>query len=110
MPVVRMMEMSAYQVIHMVAMRHCFVATPRPMGVPGFMRAAVVTGCALGGILSTHSDPVIINMTVVRMMQVSIVQVIGMAVMRNGGVAAIPAVDVGVALVFYARSSHYVLL
>ena len=106
---VRMMEMSAHQVIDMIAMRHCLVAAVWSVDMAGFVRAAVVARSAVGRIGSADCESVVINMAVVNMMHVSIMQIIRVAVVLDGGVAAILAVGVCMTFVFHARCGHNVL-
>jgi hypothetical protein len=107
---VRMMKMSAHQVVHVVAMRNRFVAAARPVFMCGFVGAALVVGRAFGRVLSGHRNGVIVDVAFVGMMHVPVVQVIGVSIVFDGGVAAILAVDVGVPLVFDASTSHSLLL
>ena len=107
---VRVMQMSAHQVVGVVAVRNGLVAASRSVCMLGFVSAALVLGRALGGILSTHRNGVIVDVALMRMMQMPVVQVISVAVVFDCGVAAILAVDVGVPFVFDASTSHSLLL
>jgi hypothetical protein len=106
---VRMMEMSVHQVIGVIPMRHRLMTAVRPVSVCGFVRAAVVARGAVGRIRSAYRNCVVVDVAVVNMMQVSVMQIIGMAVVLDGGVAAILAVCMGVTLMFDARCGHNVL-
>ena len=106
---VRMMEVSVHQVIGVIAMRHRLVAAVRSVSVCGFVRAAVVARGAIGGIRSAHRNCVVVDVAIVNMMQVSVVQIIGVAIVLDGGMAAILAVCMGVTLVLNARCGHNVL-
>jgi hypothetical protein len=67
------MEMSAHQVIDVIAMGHCLVAAVWPVDVVGFVRATVVARSAVGRIGSADCDGVIIHVAIMNMMHVSIV-------------------------------------
>ena len=69
---VRVMEMSAHQVIDMIAMRHCLVSAAWSVDVASFVRATVVARSAVGRIGASDCESVVINMAVVNMMHVSI--------------------------------------
>jgi hypothetical protein len=103
-----MMQVAADKIIHMIAVRYSLVAAPWAVDMCCFVLAAVVPRRALVWIFGGHRDAVIIDMAVMHVMQMSIVQVIGVAVVCHGCVSAALAVDVGVVFVFHARSSHLI--
>ena len=86
-----MVQPAINQIIDMIAVRHRFMATTRPvhMGAGQRGRAAIGIG---GG----NRDHMLINMIAVDMMEMPIVQIIDMAIMMDGRVAATGAVDMGV--------------
>ena len=67
------MEMSAHQVIDVIAVGHCLVAAVWPVDVVGFVRATVVARSTVGRIGSADCDRVIIHVAIMNMMHVSIV-------------------------------------
>ncbi len=89
---VRMMQVAVHEVIDMVAVRDRLVAAAGAVDVRG-----VVAGARRGvavGILRTDLDDVLIDVPVVRMMQMPVVQVINVPVVLHRGVAAASAVRV----------------
>jgi hypothetical protein len=73
------------------------------------MGAALVFRRALGRVFRAYGNRVVIDMSIVKMMQVTIVQVVGMAIVPDGRMSASLSVNVTVILVFYARSCHNTL-
>jgi hypothetical protein len=95
---VRMVQVAIDQVIDVVAVRHRFVAATRPVLVAPRVSAALMLGSALRRILGAHRHGVLLDGAGLRgMVQVAVVQIIDVAVMLYGGVAAVRAVLVGVA-------------
>jgi hypothetical protein len=106
---VGMVQMAAYQIVHMVCVGHSLMAAIGAMHVAGLMLVAAVLRRASVGIGAAGRQPVLIHMTVVNVMQMPVVQVVRVAIMLNGGMAAIGPVDVCVAFVFGARFSHKIV-
>ena len=88
----RMVQMAIDEVIDVVAMRHRFVAAAVAVHVAGFVAAAVVVRRADVRVGGADGDGVFIDVVAVRMVQVSVVQVINVAFVLDGGVAAACAV------------------
>lgn len=90
MAAVHMVQAAAYQPIHMIAVRHRFVAATGPVHMrAGHRRRAPI------GIGRADRDHMFIDMVAVRVVQVAIVQIIDMAIMLHGGVAAAGPMGVG---------------
>jgi hypothetical protein len=93
--VVRVMQAPVDEIVDVVSVRHGLVTAVRSVDVAGLVtigRLGVIglVGCVDG-------DHVLIDMVLVRMMQVAVVQVVGVTVMVDGGVAAVRSVNVIVA-------------
>ena len=103
---VRMVQMALHQVIDMVAVGHGFVPAVGAVNVIGFMRAAVVLGRAsiLVGLVGRQC--VFVHMIAVNVMQVAVVEIIGVAIVVDGGMAAIRSVNVSMPFVFAAGFRH----
>ena len=89
---VRVVQVAIDEVVDVVAMRHRFVAAAGAVHVSRFVAAAVVfrrAGVRVGG---TDGDDVFVNVVAMRVMQVAVVQVINVAFVLDGGVAAVRAV------------------
>ena len=85
---VRMVQMAIDEVIDVVAMRHRFVAAAGAMHVA----VAVMVGGADVRVGGADGDGVFIDVVAVRVVQVAVVQVINVAFVLDGGVAAACAV------------------
>jgi hypothetical protein len=86
-----MVQVAVHQVIDVTPMRHRLVATIRAVNVRLLMPGAVVTWCTVLWIGRRHLDAVIVNMTVMGMVQVSVVKIVRVAIMLHSRVAAIRA-------------------
>ena len=105
---VRVVQVAIDKVIDVVAMRHRFVAAAGAVDVSGFVAAAgavdvsgfvaaaVVVGRAGVRVGGADGDAVFIDVVAMRVVQVAVVQVIDVAVVFDGGVAAASAVLVRV--------------
>jgi hypothetical protein len=102
MAVVRMMQPSVYEVIDVIAVRHGFVSAARTvlMSAPCFGRTA--QGVGVGDV-----DDVLVDVISMHVMQMTIVQVIDMAVMAYGRVPAVRTVSMRVIMMMrFGTGSH----
>jgi hypothetical protein len=91
----------------MVPVRHRLVPAAGPMHVTGFMTAAVVRRRALIGIGRSHRNHVLVDVVSMRMMEMTVVQVIDMTVVLHRRVPATGAMFMIVIRVFLAaHRSH----
>lgn len=82
---VRVMQMTFDQVVDMVAVWHRFVTAAGAVHVAGIMPTAGVSRSATVDILVAHLDHVLFDTSVgILMMQMPIVQIVGMAVVLHG--------------------------
>lgn len=91
--------MTVDDVIDVVAMRHLLVTATRTMNMAGLMGTTRMLGGAFHGIRGVYVQRVLVNVVSVRMVQVTVMQVIHVVTMRNRGVTAIRPVDVGMVAV-----------
>lgn len=92
---VRMVQMSIDQVIDMIAMRDCFVATVWTMNMAGVMAGALVGRRARSRISVADFDDVFFHRAIrVHVVQMSVVQIVDMITMLDTGVLAVGTVDV----------------
>jgi len=89
-----MVQMIAYQVIEMPAMRNLFVAAARAVGVLGEVVAAFVLRRAALGIAAVHFHRRIVEVIAMRDVQVTVVQVSCLLAVTNRGVPAFAAMGV----------------
>lgn len=98
-PVVRVMQVAIDEVVHVIAMRHLFVAAARAMAVTVRVRAAIVRGRALVGIVRVHRHDVLVHVIAVLVMQVAVVQVVDVALVLHTRVSAVGTMNVVVLFV-----------
>jgi hypothetical protein len=104
---VGMVQMAVHQIIRMVSMRHSFVATIGSVLVALLVACAVMVRCARRWVFGGHGDFVFVDVVAVHMVKVSVVQVVVMALMPDGGMPAIRAVHVSVPFVNLMLSLHF---
>jgi hypothetical protein len=93
-PPVGMMQVALHEIIHMIAVRDTLMTTVWTVNVICLMCTAAMFRSALVLICGIDWQLVFIDVALVDMVQVSIVEIVSMAVVFDGGVAAIRAVDV----------------
>lgn len=98
---VRMVQVALDEVVHVVAVRHSFVAAARAMLVVGGMGLAVVVRSACVGILRAHFDRMLVIVALVGVMEVAVVQIVDVTVVFDSGVPAAGAVDMFMVLMDY---------
>ncbi|WP_199272356.1 hypothetical protein [Paraburkholderia acidisoli] len=87
---VRMVQMPVDEIIDVIAMRHGFVPAARSVHMPGLMAArAVSTGI---GVLVANLDLVLIDVVAMRVMQMTVMQIVDVITMLDGRMAASRAV------------------
>jgi hypothetical protein len=87
------MEPALDQIIHVVAVRNRFMSAIRPMGMS--VASGVFPVRATIGIPVAYCDHMLVDMPFVRVMEVTVVQIVGMSVVEDGNMAAIRAMPVG---------------
>jgi len=91
----REMQVAIDQVIHMVAVRDHLMPTAGSVDVVGVVAGAAMGRGTDGGIGFADRNHMLIDMVAVGEVQVAIVQIIDVAIVTNGGMAAIWTVLVG---------------
>jgi hypothetical protein len=89
---VRVMKAAVHQIVDVVAVRHGLVAAVRSVTVCGIVAGGVMPGIAAIRIHLIHRDRVPICSTVLAVFKVAVVEVIDMAFVPDGEVAAVRAV------------------
>lgn len=98
--VVLVMQMPIYEVVHVVAMRNRLVAAARAVDMVSRMSPAVMSLGAFGRIRVADGDRMFFHHAIFALMvQMPIMQVVDMAVVLDGGMAASGAVYVIVIVV-----------
>ena len=93
---VGVVQMTVDEVVNVIPMGNCFMATGRPVNMRLLMSGAVVAGCAFLRIRCVHFNAVFVHMPIVQMVQVSIVKIVGVAIVLHGRMATIRAMLVAV--------------
>jgi hypothetical protein len=101
-PVVRVVQVPIDQVVDVVAVGDGFVAAVGAVDVAGVVGTALMIRRAGIGVRRCHVQDVFVDMIAVRMMQMPIVQIIGVSVVLDRRVATSGAMRVIVVLVFVA--------
>ncbi len=82
------MQVAGYDVVDVVSVRNCLVAAVGAVAVSLLVRAAGMLGRAIARIPVRHADPMFIDVVTLNVMQMTVVQIIGMAIVPDGRVAA----------------------
>jgi len=98
-PVVRVVQVPADEVVDVIAMRYGFVATAGPVPVVHVMRSADVLGCALIRVGAVDCDRALDDLGTLHLVQMPVVEIVDMATMSDGHVATIRSVQMRVLLV-----------
>jgi hypothetical protein len=91
---VRMVQPAIDQIVDMVAMRHGFMAAIRPVPVCRIMAAGAQFRIAAVRIAIVHRDDMLLDAAMLGMLEVAVIEVIDVAVMLDGEMAASGAVNV----------------
>ena len=102
---VRMVEVAVDEVVGVVAVRHRRMSAARPVLVVGGVAGAVVGGSAVGRILGVDREGVLLDRAAGGVVEVPVVQVVDVAVVRDGDVAAVGAVAVRMMIVGVAHGA-----
>jgi hypothetical protein len=92
----RVMEVAVHQVVGVIAVGHGFVTAIRAVLVLGIVRATIVVGRAPVWICCVHRETVIVRVVLVWMVHVTVVQVVGVPIVSDGGMPTARSVHVGV--------------
>ena len=95
-----MMQMAVHQIVDVIPVRNCFLATPWSMNMVGIMSVAIVVWRTDIGIGFVDIKRMLINMVTVHVMQMTIMEIVHMIVVNNGGVSAVFIVNMRVIWVF----------
>ena len=104
------MQVSVHQVIGMVAVRYGFMTAARAMFVRRVVTAAVMAAGRGAGVSGVDGNDMLIHVSFVQVMQVPVMQVIGVSLVLDSGMAASWAVLMRVRVMFVALLCHQCLL
>lgn len=80
----RMMQVAIDQIVHMVTMRNLLVPASGAVDMASIVSGTSVIRCTLGRIRHIDLQYMFINMRTVNMVQMAVVQIIGMAIVVYG--------------------------
>ena len=99
MAVVPMVQVTGNEVVDMVTVPHGFVVTAVNVAVGGLVSATGMTWRACVRVQRRDDHAMLVNVRLMLLMQVAVVQIVGVAFMPHGGMAAIRTVLVIVIVV-----------
>jgi hypothetical protein len=111
MVVMRVMEVAIDKIVHMLAMRHGFMAAVRPMYMSLRMTRALMFRRTAFGISRGYFYHMLIEMVAVRVMQVPVMQVIDVPVVHDAGMAAFGSMRMSMIFMLWQDTiSHFAAL
>lgn len=100
-PVVRVVQMAANDIVRVIAMGDGVVAARGPVDMRRVVGRAGMTVLAAGGILRGNVERVLVDVVAVNMMQVPIVKEVDVVAVRDLLVTAVRTVNVGMVFVCF---------
>lgn len=94
-----MVQVPVHQIVGVVAVGHRFVPAVRPVHMPFFMTAALVSRRAERRIVAADRDAMLLDPALARVVQMSVVQIIGVTLVLHRRMPAVGTVCVRVAIV-----------
>jgi hypothetical protein len=85
---VLVVQMTVDQVVGVVTVRHGLVPTPRAVPMIVSVTMAIVVRRAGRRVAPSHGESVLVDMAVMHMVQMTIVQIVGVPVVLHRGVSA----------------------
>jgi len=103
---VRVMQVPCHQVVDMIAVGYGGMTTVLTVNVSFFMATTVVLRSAIVRVGGTHFQDVLIDMVTMHMVEMTIMQVIGVAVVNDGNMTTIRPVLMAMTFVGFAGFCH----
>lgn len=88
----RVMQAAIDEIVDMVPMRYRFVSAARSVDVPGLVTFVPVFRGAAIGVCLAHLDDMLVDVTIMGMMQVAVMQIIDVIAVTDGNMPAAGAV------------------
>ena len=92
----RMMQVAIHQIVNMISVRNGLMAAIGTMHMLRIVTFALVSLCAVVRVGGAHLKLVFIDVAFMRVVQVAVMQEVGMTVMLDGDMAAVAVVLMGV--------------
>ena len=86
------MQVARDEVIDMVTVRHGLMTAVGAVSMPGLMPLATMGGRASSRVLRGDTEPMFIDMVAMRMMKMSVMEIIGVTVMGDSRMPAVRSV------------------
>ena len=96
---VGMGEMTLHHIVNVIAVGNCLMAAIRSMPVLCIVTVACMAVGAVGRVCSIDLKLMLVDMTLMKRMQMPVMQIVGMAVVNDRGMSAIFSMLMGMALV-----------
>lgn len=85
-------QMTGDQIIDMVSVRHGLMSAVRAMAMSGLMPLTAMGRRASSRVLHGDTEPMFIDMVTMRMMKMSVMEIVGVAIMGDGRMPAVRSV------------------
>lgn len=82
-------QVAVDEVVDMVSVRHCLMPAVRAVAMPGLMPTAPMGWGTCRRVLLGDIKPMFIDMVVMRVVEVSVMEIIGVAIMGDGRMSAV---------------------
>lgn len=106
MSLARIVQVPIYNVVDVITMRHTFMSTAFAMHVSGFMSFTGVVGSTVAGVTRINRKRTLVYMAIMVMMKMTVMHVIDVLAMLDGGMTTTFAMLVFVAFMCFA--AHFV--
>jgi hypothetical protein len=104
---VRVVKMAGDAIIHVVAVRHRLVAAAGAMHMARFMTGAAMFGGAAVRIFACYLHHVLVDVIVMRVVEVAIMQIVYVAAVADGGMSAARTMPMRMVGVGLGRASRH---
>lgn len=104
-----MVQVAVHQIVGVVAVRHGFMPAAGAVHMRFFMTAAVMPRRAQRRVIAAHRDAMLLNPSLPGVVQMAILQIIGVTLVLHRWVATVGTMGVGVAIVYFLSCHDYVL-
>ena len=104
---VRVMKVAADPIIDVIPVRDRLMAAAGAMDMARLMAAASMIRGAPVGVFGRHLDHVLIDMVLMRVMEVAVMQIVGMAAVLHGGVATVRSMAVSMVRMGWGGASGH---
>ncbi len=103
---IRVVEVTVHEIVDVISVGNCLMAAVGTMLVLVAVPVTLVTVGAVGRIRGVYLELMLVDMAIVKRVQMSVMQVVGVVIVNDRSVAAIIAVLMGVVLVDLMLSGH----